>query len=108
MHQFGAVMVNANAGFNHRLLKFLNRLFAGAVQQPLVAKGLNLFGQGIASVVLVDGVIIALGIERRVKVNQVDACFRHLLHNRQAVAIIERIHPNLHLTVRRVVVYNRH
>ena len=94
MHKLGAVMVNADAGFNHRPLQPLNRRFARAIQEPLVTKCLDLFWQRIARMVFVDGVVVAIGIERRVKIDQVNAFFVHLLlHNRQAVAIVKCIHP---------------
>ena len=62
------------------------------VQFPHIAERFDLIWQGPSSFVLVYGVVLAVGVKGRVQVNQVHRLERPVLHDGEAIAVVEPIH----------------
>ena len=90
--------VPVHSVFPQQLWQRLDDAHFLVIQEPGVGVGFDLVGQGAARMVFVDAVVIALGIEWRVEIDEVDALRLHLLaHDGQAVAVVEGVHAHPHI-----------
>ena len=77
---------------SHQYRHVPDRFLGSVVQYPHIVERDHLVRQRPPRRVLVDGVVLPLRVERRVKVNQVHAPLRQVLHDREAIAKVQAVH----------------
>lgn len=73
------------AVFPHKHGHSPERALPAFIQRPQVTERLYLVRQGSARLVLVNGVVLPVGIERRVQVDEINGTRLHALHDSQVI-----------------------
>ena len=88
--EFGDCVVNA--ALPHEDRHRADGTFTLGVQLPHIAERLHLVRERSPGLVLVDRVVLPVGVEGRIEVDQVNARERPVLHDGHAVAVVEPVH----------------